>query len=78
MNRGARDLRERLDAEGFGARAELARGLGVTRDYVSHWISGDRRPGARYRIKIAALVGTPIEAWDEPVQSKRLRRRQVA
>ena len=70
MNRGALDLARKLDADGHGARARLARELEVTPDYVSHWLSARHRPMTGQRVKIQKLHGVDVLAWDEDIEEQ--------
>lgn len=41
----------------------LAEALGVTQQAVSSWLRGVTRPNYETRMKIAELVGVPVEDW---------------
>jgi transcriptional regulator with XRE-family HTH domain len=42
---------------------ELAAALGVTQQAVSSWLRGITQPSYEKRMKIADLLGVPIEDW---------------
>jgi transcriptional regulator with XRE-family HTH domain len=49
------DLKAWADAE-YGRRAELARMLGVSRQFVSDWFAGRRRPSLEHGLQIQAFL----------------------
>jgi hypothetical protein len=41
--------------------------IGAAHSLVSQWLSGKRRPGPYWRLRLAELIGIPFDAWeDEP------------
>ena len=64
MNRGAQLLAEKLAER--GAQQRLSEALGTTPGVVSHWVTGQRLPSARFRGLLNASHGIDWMAWDEP------------
>ena len=70
MNRGAEQLRGKLIKR--GARAALAKGVGVKPYQVSHWLAGgDRKPNYKQRAFLEDEYGVGWRLWDEEVKTKR-------
>lgn len=63
MNRGAKQLAAAL--EEHGAKAALAREMGVGADIVSRWLSGERRPDTKQRAHLEDSRGIGWRLWDE-------------
>jgi transcriptional regulator with XRE-family HTH domain len=63
MNRGALALKKQLRER--GDRAILAKDLGVTPGLVSHWVAGERKPGAKRRALIEDRFGIGWRLWDQ-------------
>lgn len=59
-----------MDSKGWSD-ADLARELDDHTGKIAKLLYGERRPNRTLSIKIMALVGTPIEAWDDPCPVKR-------
>jgi transcriptional regulator with XRE-family HTH domain len=76
MNRGAEKLQKSLPNE-HGAKAELAREVGVKPYQVSHWLAGRRKPNFTERAFLEDKKGIGWRLWDEPVSAS-ARRRRVA
>ena len=51
-------------------RTVLARGLGLTRSYVSQVLSGKREPGLGVAIKMARGLGLTVEQLGEYLEKK--------
>jgi transcriptional regulator with XRE-family HTH domain len=47
------------------SRADLAEKLGVSRQAVSDWVSGDSQPKPDLMAKIEDLLGIPMRSWTE-------------
>jgi transcriptional regulator with XRE-family HTH domain len=58
---GAQLLKER-----FLTQAEVARRVGVSKQVVSRWVAGEKRPDPERRALLEQAFGIPIEAWLEP------------
>jgi transcriptional regulator with XRE-family HTH domain len=57
-------LRASLDPRVM-SRADLAEKLGVSRQAVSDWVSGDSQPKPELMAKIEDLLGIPMRSWTE-------------
>lgn len=62
---GARELQRRGKTQ-----EAIAEKVGVSRVAVSHWLSGNTKPGAAKRAALAAAYGIPPEAWDQKIPPK--------
>jgi hypothetical protein len=70
MNRGAEQLKEKLKKR--GAKAALAKSIGVEPYQVSHWLAGGKRkPNPVQRAFIEDVYSVGWRLWDE--ESKRRR-----
>ena len=49
--------RVKRKAERPGAKAELARALGVKPPRISEWLSGSKEPGGEYALRLLKWVG---------------------
>lgn len=58
---GAQLLKER-----FLTQAEVARRVGVSKQVVSRWVAGEKRPDPERRALLEKEFGIPVEAWLEP------------
>jgi predicted transcriptional regulator len=67
MNRGAQELQKRLNGLQRGAQERLARELDTSSGVISHWLTGKRKPSARFRGILNAMHGISWTAWDEDV-----------
>ncbi len=67
-NRAARALRARLTpppGEVPDTQAELAERLGVTRQAVANWLSGQCLPSSKNMAEMERLYGIPMLEWLE-------------
>lgn len=69
-NRGARALRA-VELNQY----QIAEALNGHQGSVSNWMSGARRPHARWRVKLQKKFGIDISAWDQDltVSSREIR-----
>jgi transcriptional regulator with XRE-family HTH domain len=49
---------------------ELARRLGISRQFMSELRSGKRTPSLAVAVRIADVCGVPVESWVSPKQRK--------
>jgi len=68
MNRGAEKLKESLTSH--GAKAALARDVGVEPYQLSHWLRGDRKPDPKQRAWLEDNMGIHWRSWDEDLPAK--------
>jgi transcriptional regulator with XRE-family HTH domain len=68
LNKGAVLLGQKLIE--FGARAELARELGVGPDRVSRWLNGQRVPTTLERRFLEDDYGISWRLWDDEVKGE--------
>jgi transcriptional regulator with XRE-family HTH domain len=52
LNALLRRVSVRLDAQGHGSRAELARRLGVSRQHMDKWLVGEIRPNGEMTLAL--------------------------
>jgi len=50
------ELTAYCDKQGFGARSRVAKALGVTRQQLTNWLTGFRKPGVDWHFKIRAFL----------------------
>lgn len=55
---------QRLLLEQPGSHAEVAAAVGCSKQMVSYWRRGEKRPGRASRTKIAAVFGIDPSAWE--------------
>lgn len=54
-----------------GKKAELADGMGVDRGMVTRWVSGEQKPGTKYRLELKTRYGIDISSWDRDVPRRK-------
>jgi transcriptional regulator with XRE-family HTH domain len=54
-----------------GQKAELADGMGVDRGMVTRWVSGEQKPGTKYRLELKDRYGIDISSWDREVPRRK-------
>ncbi len=67
MNRGAKKLAKKLTEH--GAKADLARRVGVKLYQVSHWLKGRRKPNVIQRRWLEDNLGIDWRLWDDEIKS---------
>ncbi len=72
MNHGAEKLKAALGKH--GAKAALAKAVGVKAYQVSHWLGGERKPDTIQRAFLEDKLGIGWRLWDEEVPVGRRRR----
>lgn len=65
-NQGAVALNRWLTEQGRGAASALAAEMGVTPAMVSGWRSGEKKPIAKYRLRMDARGVASALSWDQP------------
>jgi len=73
---GAQKLREALSPK--FTQAEFAEKLGVTKQAIHAWLSGNARPTADKMAKIEDLTGIPMRAWAEGVPAEEVETEEPA
>jgi hypothetical protein len=68
MNRGARLARRKLAER--GAKAALARELGIRLDRLSKLLKGDRLPNPKERAHFEDHLRIRWRLWDQPIEPK--------
>lgn len=51
--------------------ASIAAEVGISREAVTQWLSGDKRPSAARRLTLCKRYGVPVDAWDRPAGAPR-------
>lgn len=47
--------------------ADLGRAVQEDGGKIARMLYGDRKPGRSFSVKLRDVLGTPIEAWDQPL-----------
>jgi transcriptional regulator with XRE-family HTH domain len=61
---GAQRLRASLDEKGWN-QTQLSERIGASSSTVCRWLSGERVPDREMSIRLANVLGIPIESWSK-------------